>query len=185
MILLIIEIIFAFSLILNSKTFGCNKLDSKTIRIIKEQGLYHVTTKHEQIMHNGIAHLLPSKRLQSYSNWFRPTVFFFAGKPSKVASSFNLRKEEQKALTAIWIKPEDITDDFLSKLRFRKLDNAVMFSGELFHKAEVVKIDVEGNFMEFLKFQTKFVLTVFGLFGLSTVISTFLSIILKLTLFIA
>lgn len=179
-LLLIFEFFFTFFLVVSGKTVGSSKLSPKVIRTIKKEGLYHLTTKHELIMQGEYAHLLPSSRFSSYSNGFKPAVFFFAGKPTKVSSIFNLRKEAQKAMTAIWIRPEDISDEFLSKLRYRKLDNAVMYTGELYHKAQVVKLDsVEENIFDGIKFGAKLIGTVLGCFLLSIVISSFAFVVLN------
>lgn len=110
-----------------------------------EKYLYHVTTLENanKIVQNGLATIRPATGLNAYSNFFRPTTFYFSGIPNYMQVAFNLPNAvKRKDLVAVRVDIQDIPSNIHMKSRF--LDKAFFHTGALNGvPAEIVKIPKE------------------------------------------
>lgn len=106
--------------------------------------LYHVTTQENarKIVQNGSATIYPASCWKSYSNWLRPSTFYFAGLPSRSQVWYNLPGCAGKDLVAVRIAVRNLPDTIDTKSRF--VDRAVFHKGPLMGvPAEIVSIPKE------------------------------------------
>lgn len=107
--------------------------------------LYHVTTQENarKIVQNGSATIYPTSGWKSYSNWLRPSTFYFAGFPSLLQVWFNIPGYAFGTdLVAVRIEVRNLPDAIDTKSRF--VDRAVFHTGPLLGvPAEIVSIPKE------------------------------------------
>lgn len=123
------------------------KINQKLILNIKEKGLSHITReKHVRgIMdYEGYANFLPSKGIKSYATFFRGSVFFFIGVPNYFKFFYNIdfdiRNKDKKMIK---IDPENINDELLSKLYWRRIDKTIMYFGKVRILATVKDVNLK------------------------------------------
>lgn len=123
------------------------KISPKLILNIKEKGLSHITHERHvlKIMdHDGYANFLPSKGIKSYATFFREAVFFFVGVPNYFKFYYNIdfdiRNKDKKMIK---IDPENINDELLSKLYWRRIDKTIMYFGTVRILATVKDVDLK------------------------------------------
>lgn len=104
--------------------------------------LYHVTTieNAQKIVQNDIATIYPSTGWKSYSNWLRPTTFYFAGLPTRIQVWFNIPGYTFKTdLVAVRVEVRNLPDSIKTKSRY--LDRVAFHTGPLTNvPAEIVTI---------------------------------------------
>lgn len=131
------------------KSIAGRKVNSKVIDRIKKEGLYHITRKElvSQIVDdNNIAHFIPSKKRDSYSNYFRRSVFFFIGKPNSLRCWLNLPWriiKHQDEFVALRVNVDKIPEDMLKKFKWRVLDAVAMYGGCIDLPVEIEKFSFQ------------------------------------------
>lgn len=129
-------------------------LEEQTKKIIKEEGVYHLTSKKaaQEIMESN--HILPSKgKLNNHwaksftSNRAGELVYMFAGKPNLFSLAKNMAHafgdKSDGAFYAIKIFPRD---DEIDKYKQRVNDGAITYDGKLEldkERAQIVKMKLE------------------------------------------
>lgn len=114
-------------------------------RIPSSDYLYHVTTQEnaQKIVQNGSATIYPTSGLKSYSNWLRPSTFYFSDFPTYLQVWFNIPGYVLGTdLVAVRIEVKSLPDSVVTKSRF--VDGAVFHTGALNNiPAEIVSIPKE------------------------------------------
>ena len=147
-------IVLSISVLLFSALVYLNvpmKINQKLILNIKEKGFSHITRERhiQKIMdHEGYANFLPSKGIKSYATFFRGAAFFFIGTPNYFKYFYNIdfdiRNKDKKMIK---IDPENINDELLSKLYWRRIDKTIMYFDTIRILATVEDVNLkERNF---------------------------------------
>ncbi|GEM_PF-3453242 len=116
------------------------KLNKAIIERIKNEGIIHVTNKKnvKLIMDNyGYANLKAAPKIKCYGSWFKSAVFFFLGEPSTLQYRYNINFKKKNDYAIIRILPENIDNEILKLLRWRRIDKAIIHLGDLKIKAKV------------------------------------------------
>lgn len=141
-------VLYLFALIASlTILFRAVPLTKRQLDKVRQEGLVHITTKDRIsfIQSDEKVTLKASDRLASYSNAFKCSTFFFIGRPTLWGLTYNFKYRFLKQdLVLIHISGNEI-ENLLPFLKRRRLDGAVMLTGDLVIHAKCYPYRLEGK----------------------------------------